>query len=142
MPYAEQVRRGTQPRKPKALHGSGTGPAAMPAASGRDYARIARRYVMDVLEGRVVACRWIRLACARQVRDAQHAKADRAWPYVWSAAQARAACTFIERLPHIEGQWTTATICLEPWQVFLIGLLFGWDQTNGCCLRRMARHRR
>ena len=33
------------------------------------YVEAAKRYMRDVLSGRVPACRWVRLACERQARD-------------------------------------------------------------------------
>jgi phage terminase large subunit-like protein len=67
---------------------------------------------------------------------------------VWSPWHANDACDFIEKLPHIEGRWTTATIQLEPVQIFLVTTLFGWRTQNGgrrfsmaywCAARKFAK---
>ena len=85
----------------------------------------------------IPACQWVRLAADRQERDLGRAD-DPAWPYVWSEAEASAVCTFIERLPHVEGRWATATIRLEPAQVFLLTCLFGWRHRTDPTRRRFT----
>jgi phage terminase large subunit-like protein len=99
---------------------------------------VARQYVGDVLSGRQTACQWVRLACARHDRDTVRAATDPAWLFTWSAAHAAEACAFIEQLPHVEGRWTTATIHLEPWQIFLVCELFGWRQRATPARRRFT----
>jgi phage terminase large subunit-like protein len=100
--------------------------AKVAPVSARDYVAIGRQYVADVLSGRIPACVWVKLACERQDRDTVRAATDPAWPFVWSDTHAVDACHFIEQLPHVEGSWATPTIVLEPAQVFLVVLLFGW----------------
>jgi phage terminase large subunit-like protein len=102
-----------------------------------DYLKLAETYAHQVRTGRMVACHWVRLACLRQERDLQRAK-DRRWPYVWSPEQAIAACQFIERLPHVEGRWSSRTLELEPWQVFLVTCLFGWRHRSDLARRRFT----
>lgn len=102
--------------------------------SGRDYVGMARRYVDDVLGGRVPSCVWVRLACARQRRDEKRQD----WAYVWSDTHVEEACGFIERLPHVEGTWGTPTITLAPMQVFLVALLFGWRHREDPSRRRFT----
>jgi phage terminase large subunit-like protein len=137
-PDAERVRRGTWRRDRSDLPGPAVGPVTVPPVSRRDYARIARQYGQDVLGGTIPACRWVRLACARDQRDRLRATRDRAWPYVWSRAHAVAACQFLEQLPHTEGKWSTATLHLEPWQVWLVCALFGWRLRKDRTRRRIT----
>ena len=66
------------------------------------------------------------------------AMTDPSWPYVWSDAHAMEACAFLERLPHIEGKWATATIRLEPAQIFLVSTLFGWRHRAHAARRRFT----
>jgi phage terminase large subunit-like protein len=84
----------------------------------------------DVLAGRVVACKWVKLACERQDRDQKRAATDSTCPFVWSDWHARDVCDFVEKLPHIEGTWKSATITLEPWQIFILTTIFGWRQRD------------
>jgi phage terminase large subunit-like protein len=103
-----------------------------PAVEGtpppRAYVAIAERYAAAVTAGTITAGQWVTLACARHARDKARASADRRCPFIWSPSHARAACAFLERLPHVEGDWSSATLRLQPWQCFLIASLFGWRQ--------------
>lgn len=63
---------------------------------------------------------------------------DPTWPYVWSEAHAVEACHFLEQLPHVEGQWATPTIRLEPCQIWLVATLFGWRQRAHPARRRFT----
>lgn len=95
-------------------------------AGERDYVAIALQYAHDVTEGRIVACKWVKLACARHLRDIETERSNPDWPYQWDDGEASAICSFAEQLPHIEGKWETPTISLEPWQIFCLGVIFGW----------------
>lgn len=118
------------PKKPAAtLHHSQTEPPAF------THAAIANQYARDVVEGRVLACKWVRLACKRHLDDL--ARAKRGWVYIFDEAKANHVCRFIEKLPHVKGHWAIKreTIKLQPWQVFVLCVLFGW-------LKRESRLRR
>jgi hypothetical protein len=60
-----------------------------------DYTRKASRYIDGVLSGRILACRFVRLACERQKRDLAQAKTGK-WRYVFSRQAANRVCRFIE----------------------------------------------
>jgi phage terminase large subunit-like protein len=107
-----------------------------PSAS-QDYLAIALHYAADVLEGRRIACKWVRLAVERQDADLRR-QDDPGWPFAWSADHASAACAFLEQLPHVEGAWGTGTIRLQPWQVFLVTALFGWRHRADLTRRRFT----
>lgn len=109
-----------------------------PPASTRDYVRVARQYAADVLSGKIVACVWVKLACQRHDRDVMRAETDPGCPFVWSDAHAVEACAFIERLPHVEGTWNEPLIHLQPAQVFIVTLLFGWRQRAHLARRRFT----
>ena len=81
-------------------------------------------YAEDVVDGRQVAGRWIRLAAQRFLDDLHRD----GFPFYFDVARASRACQFIEQLPHIEGIWAARgeLIRLEPWQCFLVAQLFGW----------------
>jgi phage terminase large subunit-like protein len=69
--------------------------------------------------------------------------------FVFSPDHVVRVCGFIERLPHVQGQWPTQTITLEPWQVFLLSHCYGFrDRVTGhrlvsvvffCCGRKSAK---
>lgn len=133
----EKARRGTlRPVRERAL---GAPPKKKTKAATRvEYLPAMTAYIQDVLSGRIVASAWVKLACERHVRDLTRSKADPAWPYVWDADHAIAACVFVEQCPHVEGSWATPTIRLEPWQVFIVASLFGWRHRADLTRRRFT----
>lgn len=97
----------------------------------------ANRYAAAVTSGKEPACRWVRLAVARDLADQQR-KTSKAWPYRFDQAKAERIVTAAELLPHIKGplakvigrdaqkrkMWNT--LALEPWQCWILTRLFGW----------------
>lgn len=104
--------------------------------SEKDFAAIATQYARDVVEGRQIACKWVRLACQRHLNDL--ARAEAGWIYQFNPElvdlkgkkyrPAQRICAFGERLPHIKGDWAARgeKIKLEPWEVFVLASAFGW----------------
>lgn len=104
----------------------------------KDYVGIARAYEAAVAAGEILACKWVRLACERNVRDLARVGTDPEFPYRFDAAAATRICRAAEQFPHIkgpkakvvgrdsEGRNRWATIVLEPWQCWLLTTLFGW----------------
>ena len=96
-----------------------------------DYTRKAARYIEGVLSGRIPACRFVRQACERQRRDLEKAKTGK-WRYIFSRQAANRICRFIECLTHVKGEKAGETIHLEPWQAFILTVIFGWlDRKTG-----------
>jgi phage terminase large subunit-like protein len=95
-----------------------------PGEHARDYSGIALEYAQGVINGEIVACKWVKAACARHLNDLQRA-AD-GWTYHFDRWHGDDICDFIEKLPHIEGDWDTPTIRLEPPQIFILAVVFGW----------------
>lgn len=95
----------------------------------RDYIAIAHEYMRAVVAGEIVACKWVRLACQRQLNDLK--RTDLRWQF--DVERASHICRFTELLPHIEGQWARQRlrITLEPWQVFILTTVFGWVDEAG-----------
>src|SRR5574343_1019967 len=115
------------------------------------YATLAYQYESDVLAGRVPACKWVRLACQRNARDLRRAaEHDPDFPYVYDIQAGARVCYFTEQLPHLkgpkakvtgqddEGRAIWAKIQLEPWQVWLLMVLFSWKRLDGTRRFRMA----
>ncbi|HDR9063830.1 TPA: terminase large subunit [Burkholderia vietnamiensis] len=101
----------------------------------------ANQYIDDVLAGRIVACKWVKLACERQRRDLARAEiGDSEFPYRFDNDAATRICEFIELLPHTKGRWarTRQSIKLEPWQAFILTTVFGWLHVDSG-LRRFRR---
>ena len=74
--------------------------------------------------------KWIRKAAARFLADLERA-GEPGVSFYYDAAWASRACRFIELLPHVEGEWLSPTIKLEPPQVFFVAQLFGFRNLDG-----------
>jgi phage terminase large subunit-like protein len=108
------------------------------ASLPRDYASIALSYALDVVDGRVPACKWVMLACRRHLNDLERVGTDE-FAYRFDETRGSVVCQFVELLPHTKGKWARGgeRIHLEPWQVFFITVLFGWVNLSG--LRRFRK---
>lgn len=89
-------------------------------------------YAFDVVEGRQIACKWVKLACQRQLDDlaAWRSGAREDWRFKWNEAEW--VCNFVEHLRHVKGKWAAKgeTIKLEPHQRFRFTCIFGWQRRN------------
>lgn len=94
-----------------------------------------RQYAEDVLAGRIPAGKWVRLACRRHLDDLAHGAAR---GLRWDAAAAAHACEFFRFLRHSKGRWNSQVFDLSPWQVFIVGSLFGWKRSDGTRRFRIA----
>lgn len=91
-------------------------------------------YASDVVEGRIPAGKYHRLACQRHQRDrAREATPD--FSYRFELGRAERFFRFAEKLKHYKGEWAGTPIILQPYQKFRLGSLFGWVHT-GTGLRR------
>lgn len=105
---------------------------------GMSFADRATRYAADVVAGRIIACKWHRLACQRHLADIDRAATNTIWPYTFNPDLTDASgqtyfpaeriCRFAELMPHIKGDWAAKgqRIVLEDWQVFCLVSIFGW----------------
>lgn len=102
---------------------------------------IATQYARDVAEGRIVSCKWHRLACERHLRDLARSKSN-GWGYEWNPElvdkdgrpyrPAERVCKFAQLMPHIKGEWASRgmKIVLERWQIFILASIFGWVRAD------------
>jgi phage terminase large subunit-like protein len=88
------------------------------------HAETCTQYALDIVEGKIPACLWIRLAAARHIENLERPD----FPYVFDAAAADRAGDFCSLLPHTKGRWAARRekLKLEPWQCFIVCSLFGW----------------
>lgn len=108
----------------------------------------ALAYAKRVMGGEEVAGKNEVHFCRRFIRDLERQRAE-GFPFTFDEAAGARACTFIELLPHIKGQWAKpeyvegvglqhGRIRMEDWQICLVIQLFGWKHaTTG--LRRFRR---
>jgi phage terminase large subunit-like protein len=91
------------------------------------YVGLAVEYAHDVVTEKIPACRWVKLACERQLRDldAYKGKDD---PFYFDWAAGDRVCKIVSLFPHTKGIWAQARkkIELEPWQCFILTTVFGW----------------
>lgn len=94
----------------------------------------AEQYAADILSGRIIACKYVKLAVERYYRDLDRG-VEKGWYFSRQAAER--AIRFIENLRHIKGKWAGQPIRLEAWQQFIVWNIFGflWSSTG---LRRFT----
>lgn len=86
---------------------------------------VAEKYANDVISGKIIAGKWIRLACEKFLSDLKRTD------IVLDVKQGQRAINFIEKkLRHWEGSWRGKPLLLEDWQKFIVMQVFGW-QKNG-----------
>ena len=97
----------------------------------------ANQYIDDVVSGRQVTGKYVRLAVERHLNDLERAKAgDPEFPYYFDEAAAERVIDFKQQLRHTKGEWANprkhdTRIRLEPWQQFKDWVLFGWRRPGG-----------
>lgn len=88
------------------------------------YVAKALKYAEDVRAKRIPACKFVRQACTRQLKDLKR------WAvrglYRFDENEANEWCEFLEEMPHIKGKLAGENIHLEAWQCFVITTAFGW----------------
>ena len=87
-------------------------------------------YAQRVVDDKILACHWVKLACQRQLDDLTR-WAAKGSPFYFDAAQADRVCEIVEHFPHIHGIWAKhqKRLILEPWQCFIVSTIFGWMAT-------------
>lgn len=99
------------------------------ARSSKQTLHPAEQYAQDVISGKIVACKWVRLACERHLHDLKHGHKRGLY---FDVEAAEYVIRFISMLRHSKGKWGRGKgelIVLEPWQQFIIWVAFGWKRT-------------
>lgn len=88
-------------------------------------------YAQSVVTGKIVAGKYVRLACKRFLNDLQYGEARGIY---FDAEAADHAVRFFGFLRHTKGVWArkveTSGFVLSPWQVFCTANLFGWRKAS------------
>jgi len=114
--------------------------------NGLTHPEAATQYARDVVDGTIVACKFVKQACLRHLNDLVRSETTD-YPYVYDHKKAQRFCTFFEKLPHVEGKWAARKelLVMEPWQCFIACSIFGWvKKSDGyrrfkrayCCVPR------
>jgi phage terminase large subunit-like protein len=85
---------------------------------------LAIQYAEDVIAGEFACGKYEILACKRFMLDLEKENA----PWHFDTEAAERPCRYIERLPHVKGEWAKRRelLTLEPWQCFNVCNVFGW----------------
>lgn len=111
-------------KRPKRARSSGPG-----SGSAADALDEATAYARAVVAKEIVACRLVRLACKRHLRDL---KLGPKRGLVWRPDVAQHRINFYQRfLRHSKGEWARKPVTLSGWQRFEIGSVFGWKRRDG-----------
>lgn len=104
----------------------------MESGEARDFVAIATAYARAAVrdKGQRHHGKWVRLAAQRFLDDLKQAKRKDS-PFTFDPWHANDACDFLEKLPHVEGEWDKPTIELHPAHVFFVVSLFGFRQPDG-----------
>jgi phage terminase large subunit-like protein len=105
--------------------------AARPAQFDSPYVTAALDFARDAVADRKRErhCEFIRLAAKRFITDLKRAE-KRNCPFEFSEWHADDVCDFIEKLPHVQGTWDSATLTLEPAQMFILVNVFGFRRRS------------
>ena len=95
----------------------------------------AEQYAHDVVAGTVPAGQWIVKACQRHIDDMESGP-ERGVYFDENAAQH--VIDFFGYLRHSKGRWANTVFKLEPWQQFILWVLFGWRRADGSRRFRVA----
>ncbi len=89
----------------------------------------ATKYAEDVVNGKILACNWVRLACKRHLNDLNTAESK---GFYYDEEAAKKVLKFFSVLKYTKGEWAGLEFKPEPWQVFILSSIFGWKRiTDG-----------
>lgn len=89
----------------------------------------AHKYCDDVLSGRIDVCNYVKLACKRHLSDIKRSR-EEDHLYYFDPAAGEHICAFGECFTHTKGKWDNQQIILEPWQCFILVVIFGWKRKS------------
>jgi len=85
-------------------------------------------YIDAVTSGEIVACKFVKDAVARHVKDLGR-QSTQDFPYHFSEKHAAAAIDFFPlMLNHSIGDYVGQPFHMEPWQAWITGCMFGWKR--------------
>lgn len=99
--------------------------------SERNYLEIMHQYCKDVQTGVRIAGKFEKLAVKRFLNDLKRQEKDANFQYSLNEERINHVCSFIENLHHWKGALARKHFILEPWQVFVVGNIFGWEDEDG-----------
>lgn len=82
------------------------------------------RYAHDVVTGKIVAGKWIKLACKRHLKDLEREDV------YFDVAAAKSVVLWFKFIPITDGKMVGQSTSLFPWQIFLVCNLIAWKTTE------------
>ncbi|MCH5234927.1 MAG: terminase large subunit [Muribaculaceae bacterium] len=82
-----------------------------------------QQYAMDVIDGKIIACHYIQMACKRYLSFFDK--------YEYREGAVEKVINFIQKLRHFKGKHNGKPFILMPWQVWIISAIFGFYRDNG-----------
>ena len=96
--------------------------------SVQNSARVAKKYIADVLAGKATACKWVRLFCERHEKDLKRGTKRGLY---FDEEEAERVLRFFDFLRHSKGEWGGQAFILSPWEQAYLWVLFGWRKKDG-----------
>lgn len=86
------------------------------------------QYIDDVLTGKIKVCKRLKLAVKRHQNDLKASKES--FPYYFDDKKAQQAIMFFCFLVHTKGKLAGKRLHPEPWQQFIIAVIYGWRRKD------------
>jgi phage terminase large subunit-like protein len=90
--------------------------------------QVAKQYIKDALNGKILVCKWVKLFCKRHIKDLESG-AKRGIYFDEEAGEK--VLQFFHFLRHSKGEWAGRPFILAPWEQAYLWILFGWKRKNG-----------
>jgi len=97
-------------------------------ASEENSARVAKKYIADVIAGKIATSKWVRLFYERHTRDLKDGKKR---GLRFDTEEAERVLRFFDFLRHSKGEWGGQAFILSPWEQAYLWVLFGWRKKDG-----------
>lgn len=82
-------------------------------------------YAQLVVEGSIIANKWVKLSCERHLKDLKRSKDGSDFAWTFDEEKAWRPIRFIEKKCRpTKGAYTK--LVMQPWQHFVVGSMFGW----------------
>lgn len=88
-----------------------------------------QQYIENVKTGKILACSWVKKAVKRHENDLKKSAKD-SYPYYFDDTEPLRVIKFASKLKHFEGDFAGKPIILEPWQEFVVAMIYGWKKKS------------
>lgn len=82
-------------------------------------------YAKLVIQGEIIANKWVKLACERHLEDLKRSKEGPDFPWKFDEEKGWRPIRFIEKKCH-PTKGSFKHLVMQPWQHFVVGSMFGW----------------